>query len=274
MKANGHRVESTCRVLRQQGVAVAGRSYRAWRRRAPSARTLDDAALVAKFRHLQQRDARGRQKPEVLYGRRKMTAWLARSGFPDVSKHTVDRIMRDEGMNGLVRGRKTVTTIPGKNGKRAGDLLNRQFTAPRPNHTWVTDFTYVPTWAGFVYVAFAIDLFSRAIVGWQASTVKDTAFVESCLRMALWRRDQTDRPIEAGMIHHSDAGSQGEFNRSSQHLNLGGVQGWRLRTGARRRAMSRRVRAGSGVLTGPCGPRCAHRDGRNRRERCSGNFGL
>jgi transposase InsO family protein len=274
MNADGHRVESTCRVLRQQGVAVAGRSYRAWKRRAPSARTLDDAALVAKFRDLQQRDARGRQKPEVLYGRRKMTAWLARSGFPDISKHTVDRVMRDEGMNGLVRGRKTVTTIPGKNGKRAGDLLNRQFTAPAPNHTWVTDFTYVPTWAGFVYVAFAIDLFSRAIVGWQASTVKDTAFVEACLRMALWRRDQTGRPVEPGMIHHSDAGSQGEFNRSSQHLDYGGVRGWRLRTGAGRPVMSLMVGAGSGVLTGPCGPRCVRRVGRNRRERCSGSFGV
>jgi transposase InsO family protein len=116
--------------------------------------------------------------------------------------------MRDEGMTGLVRGRKTVTTIPAKDGVRAGDLLNRQFTAPRPNHTWVTDFTYVATWSGFVYVAFAIDLFSLAIVGWQASTVKDTAFVEACLKMALWRLDQTGRPIEPGMIHHSDAGSQ------------------------------------------------------------------
>jgi putative transposase len=65
--------------------------------------------------------------------------------------------------------------------------------------------TYVAAWSGFVYVAFAIDLFSRAIVGWQASTIKDTAFVEACLRMALWRRDQTGRPIEPGMIHHSDA---------------------------------------------------------------------
>ena len=141
-----------------------------------------------------------------------MTAWLDRTGFPNVPKHTVDRLMRDEGMSGLIRGRKTVTAIPAKNGLRAGDLLNRQFTAPRPNHTWVTDFTYVATWAGFVYVAFAIDLFSRAIVGWQASTVKDTAFVEACLRMALWRRDQSDRPVEPGMIHHSDAGSQGGFN--------------------------------------------------------------
>lgn len=223
MRSKGHRIESTCAVLRSQGVAVAGRSYRVWRRRPASARTIDDAVLVEKFRSLRQRDHRGRQRPEVLYGRRKMTAWLARSGFPNVSKHTVDRVMRAEGMNGLVRGRKTTTTIPAKNGKRAGDLLNREFTAPRPNHTWVTDFTYVPTWSGFVYVAFAIDLFSRAIVGWEASTVKDTAFVESCLRMALWRRGQTKRPIRPGLIHHSDAGSQYTSIRFTETVALEGL---------------------------------------------------
>jgi transposase InsO family protein len=81
----------------------------------------------------------------------------------------------------------------------------------------------VATWAGFVYVAFAVDLFSRAIVGWAAATTKDVAFVESCLRMALWRRDHTGRPVHSGLIHHSDAGSQGEFDRSSQHLVL---EGW------------------------------------------------
>jgi putative transposase len=93
------------------------------------------------FHQLRARDTKGRQRPEILYGRRKMTAWLARNGFPGMSKHTVDRVMRAEGMNGLVRGRRTTTTIPSKNGKRAGDLLNREFTAPRPNHTWVADFT-------------------------------------------------------------------------------------------------------------------------------------
>src|SRR5664280_3599028 len=71
----------------------------------------------------------------------------------------------------------------------------------------VTDFTYVATWSGFVHVVFAIDLYSRAIVGWPASTVKDTAFVEACLKMAIWRRDHARRPVERGMIHHSDAGS-------------------------------------------------------------------
>ena len=152
-----------------------------------------------------------------------MTAWLTRSGFPDISKHTVDRVMRAEGMNGLVRGRKTTTTIPAKDGNRAGDHLNREFTAPRPNHTWVTDFTYVPTWSGFVYVAFAIDLFSRAIVGWHVSTIKDTAFVEPCLQMALWRRDQTDRPVSAGMIHHSDAGSQYTSIRFTETVALEGL---------------------------------------------------
>ena len=81
--------------------------------------------------------------------------------------------MRDEGMNGLVRGRKVRTTISGKDGRRAADLLNRQFRTGAPNRAWVTDFTYVASWAGFVYVAFAIDLFSRAIVGWSASTSKE-----------------------------------------------------------------------------------------------------
>lgn len=223
MRGEGHGVESTVRVLREQGVQVAPRSYRAWKRRPPAARTIDDAAITATLHELRQRDEQGRQAPEVLYGRRKMTAWLARNGFPDVSKHTVDRLMRDEGMNGLIRGRKTRTTIPSKDGIRAKDLLNRAFTAPRPDHAWVTDFTYVPAWCGFVYVAFAIDLYSRAIVGWAVSTVKDTGFVESCLKMALWRRDHAGHPVPRGMIHHSDAGSQYTSIRFTETLVLEGL---------------------------------------------------
>lgn len=111
-------------------------------------------------------------------------------------------------MRGLIRGRKVRTTIGGKDVRRAGDLLNRDFRTTAPNRAWVTDFTFVSTWAGFTYVAFAIDLYSRAIVGWSASTVKDVTFVESCLAMALWRRDHAGRPVSPGMIHHSDAGSQ------------------------------------------------------------------
>jgi len=165
MRSDGHGVESTCDALREQGITVAPRSYRAWKTRAPAARAYSDATIVDVLRGLRKRDAKGRRQPEILYGRRKMTAWLARNGFPQVSKHTIDRLMRLAGMNGLIRGRRTRTTIPAEDGKRAGDLLNRNFTVPWPNHSWVIDFTYVPTWSGFVYVAFAIDLCSRAIVG-------------------------------------------------------------------------------------------------------------
>ena len=130
-------------------------------------------------------------------------------------KEANDRLMRTEGLRGLVRGRGVRTTTPAKtDARRAGDLLNRRFTAAAPNLAWVTDFTYVAAWAGFVYVAFAVDLFSRAIVGWSAATVKDVAFVEACLAMALWRRDHTGRPVGPGMIHHSDAGSQPSTPRS------------------------------------------------------------
>jgi putative transposase len=208
MRAEGHGVESICEALREQGLTVAPRGYRAWKTLPAAERARSDAAVLDKLRQVRTGGPQGRPLPEVLYARRKMTAWLARNGFPEVSKHTVDRLMRDDGMNGLVRGRPARTTIPAKTGgKRAGDLLNRCFSSPRPNHAWVTDFTYVATWSGFVYVAFAVDLYSRAIVGWSASTCKDVTFVEACLNMALWRRDHTGRPVLPGMIHHSDAGS-------------------------------------------------------------------
>jgi len=224
MRADGHGVEPICEVLRQQGLAVAPRSYRAWKTLPACARYRSDAAVLDKLRHVRVGGPKSRPLPEVLYGRRKMTAWLARNGFPDISKHTVDRLMRDEGMNGLVRGRHTRTTITAKTGAiRATDLLNRCFSSPRPNHAWVTDFTYVPTWSGFVYVAFAIDLYSRAIVGWSASTCKDVTFVEQCLHMALWRRDHTDRPVLPGMIHHSDAGSQYTSVRFTETVALHGL---------------------------------------------------
>ena len=137
----GHGVESICAALREQGLTVAPRSYRAWRTLPACERARSDAAVLDKLRQVRTGGPHGRPLPEVLYGRRKMTACLARNGFPDVSKHTVDRLMRSEGMNGLVRGRPARTTIPAKTGrKRAGDLLNLCFSSPKPNHAWVTDF--------------------------------------------------------------------------------------------------------------------------------------
>jgi putative transposase len=177
------------------------------------------------LRALKVPDAKGRPRPEIMYGRRKMTQWLRRNGFPEASKHTVDRLL--PGMVVRVLRPLMRPFMPSsrmKDGRRAGDLLNRDFTAPAPNRIWVTDFTYVPVYSGFVYVALVIDLYSRAIVGWETSTVKDTAFVEHCLRMALWRREHTGRPAPVGLIHHSDAGSQYTSIRYTDTLALEGLQ--------------------------------------------------
>jgi putative transposase len=152
-----------------------------------------------------------------------MTAHLRRNGHR-VAACTVDRLMRDEGLTGAVRGRRHRTTIPAqRNAARAPDLVDRDFTAEAPNRTWVTDFTYARTWAGFVYVAFVIDCFSRAIVGWHAATVKDTALVTAALKMALWRRDHTGHQVEAGLVHHSVAGSKYTSIRFAYTLALEGI---------------------------------------------------
>ncbi|MGH7861243.1 MAG: IS3 family transposase, partial [Candidatus Dormibacteraceae bacterium] len=223
----GHRVELICQVLREQVPAVTPRSYRSWKAATTvAARVLSDAAGVDVLRGLRTGGPDGGPAPEVLYGRRKMTKWLRRNGFESIGKRTVDRLMRLEGMRGVIRGAQTLTTIGAKAGSekvRAADLLKRNFRTAAPNRAWVTDFTYVATWAGFVYVACAIDLFSRAVVGWSIATVKDVAFVEACLKMALWRRDHEGQAIPAGMVHHSDAGSQYTSIRFTETLALEGL---------------------------------------------------
>ena len=146
MSAEGYAVESICRVLREQGYQVAARTYRAWRRQGPAARTITDAHVIDTVRSaVWTTDAHGRRKmtPEGLYGRRKMTALLHRTMDPDVSAGSVDRAMRALGLSGVRRDKSIRTTIPAKDCKRAGDLLDRDFTAPAPNRVWVTDFTYV-----------------------------------------------------------------------------------------------------------------------------------
>jgi putative transposase len=157
-----------------------------------------------------------------MYGRRKMTRWLRRQGH-DVAFCTVDRIMRELGLHGVVRGRKQRTTIRAKDGTRADDQLNRDFTADAPNLAWVADFTYVSTWTGSVYVAFVFDVYSRAIVGWTAASSKTTALVSKALNMAIWRRDHYGHPVEPGLIHHSDAGSQYTSVAFTESLALQGL---------------------------------------------------
>jgi transposase InsO family protein len=230
-RRRGRRVESVCQVLREQGLAAAGRTYRAWKAtRRPADRTVADARVVHRLKALRTDGPDGpggRAAPEIIYGRRKMTAWLNRTANGTLtqgvrlSQRQVARVMRQESMRGLVRSAKVRTTIPAKDGvARAADLLNRCFSAEAPNTAWVTDFTYVPTWSGFVYVALVIDLYSRAIVGWSAATHKREEFVAEALKMAVWRRQHAGRPRLPGMIHHSDAGSQYTSMKYTETLAL------------------------------------------------------
>jgi len=149
MRAEGHAVESVCRVLREQGCQIAARTYRAWKRanRPVAARTISDAQVLDVVREVAwtlDREGRRKLTPEGLYGRRKMTA-LVRRRLPDASPGSVDRAMRALGLSGVLRAKGLRTTIPAKDGRRAGDLLDRDFTAAAPNRTWVMDFTYVRT---------------------------------------------------------------------------------------------------------------------------------
>jgi putative transposase len=228
MRADGHAVESTCRVLREQGCQVAARTYRAWRTRPPAARTISDAQVVNAIGDIAwsiNADGRRVLAAEGLYGRRKMTAYLRRTTMPTVSSGAVDRAMRILGLSGVRRDKGIRTTIPAKDGKRAGDLLDRDFTADAPNRVWVTDFTYCRSWAGFCYVAFIVDVFAQRIVAWHAATTKTTDLVITPLRMALWQRGREDRPTRSGqLIHHSDAGSQYTSIRFTEHLDMEGIQ--------------------------------------------------
>ena len=200
---------------------VAERTYRAWKRAQPSSRDLADAVVVDAILTARV-DENGAATPESMYGRRKMMALLRRQGLA-VSNRQVDRLMRQLGIKGLVRGKGVRTTIPDRNTDRAPDLLDRDFTAEAPNRRWVADFTYVRTWAGFVYVSFVIDCFSRAIVGWHAATTKTTPLVTTALRMALWRRDRAGHQVEDGLVHHSDAGSQFTSVSFAESLALEGI---------------------------------------------------
>ena len=157
-----------------------------------------------------------------VYGARKVWWQLRRDGV-DVGRCRVERLMRRMGLAGAVRGKTVRTTVPDKDGVRAADLVKRQFTAGAPNRLWVADFTYVATWAGTVYVAFAIDVFSRKIVGWQASMSKETDLVLDAIDMGL-RPDTTGpgRDVDK-LVHHSDAGSQYTSFRFTQHLLDAGI---------------------------------------------------
>jgi putative transposase len=160
-----------------------------------------------------------------VYGPRKVWKQLRREGH-HVARCTVRRLMRAMGLAGAVRGRAWVTTTQASpDAGRLPDLVERDLTATRPNQLWVSDFTYVATWRGFVYVAFVLDGFSRRIVGWRASASLRTDLALDALEQAIYDRcdDHT-----GDLVHHSDRGTQGEFNRSLQQLHKEKLQ-WVLR---------------------------------------------
>ena len=153
-----------------------------------------------------------------VYGIRKVWRQLNREHI-EVARCTVERLMRRLGLQGAVRGRSCRTTVSDDASYRPADLVNRQFTATRPNQLWVADITYVATWTGFVYVAFVIDVFARRIVGWRVISSPGTDLVLDALEQALWARTGTE-----GLIHHSDRGSQYLSIRYTERLAEAGME--------------------------------------------------
>jgi len=155
-----------------------------------------------------------------VYGVRKVWRQLRREGFT-VARCSVERLMAELGLQGVIRGKPVRTTIGDKAAPCPLDHVNRQFHAPRPNALWVSDFTYVATWSGFVYVAFVIDAYARRIVGWRVSRTAHASFVLDALEQALHDRRPAHR---AGLVHHSDRGSQYVGIRYTERLAEAGVE--------------------------------------------------
>jgi putative transposase len=185
-------VEPICTVLQ-----FAPATYYAAKGRPASARSLCDEALKGEITRIWNEHRR-------VYGADKVWAQLRREGV-QVARCTVERLMRDLGIRGVVRGKTVRTTFPDDAATRPADLVDRQFRAAAPNRLWVADLTYVKTHAGWVYVAFIVDVFSRYVVGWQASRSLRTDLALDALEMAIWARrgEHLD-----GLVHHSDRGVQ------------------------------------------------------------------
>ena len=190
-------VEPICRVLTEAGARIAPSTYYAAKRRPPSARAVRDEQLKAQIRRVY------RDNFEV-YGANKVWRQLGREGIR-VARCTVERLMRELGLHGAVRGRPKTrrTTVPQLTARPA-DLVGRQFTAPAPNRLWVADLTYVGTWTGFVYAAFVIDVYSRRILGWRCANHLRTDLALDALEMAIWTRQREQDGELAGLVHHSD----------------------------------------------------------------------
>lgn len=198
-------VEPICRVLQ-----VAPSGY--YEHRARAATPGRRPARARRDEVLRERVRRVWRANHEVYGARKVWRQLRRDGEA-VARCTVERLMRAEGLNGVVRGRRVRTTVSDAAAERPGDLVRRDFAAAAPNKLWVSDFTYVATWRGFVYVAFVVDVFSRRIVGWRAHTTMRTELVLDALEQALH-----DREVDGRLVVHSDRGAQYVAMRYTERL--------------------------------------------------------
>lgn len=205
-------VEKICEVIE-----FPASTYYAARKRQenPSAREVRDRDLLPEIRRV------WREKGRRLYGAKKVWNELRREGI-EIARCTVERLMRDHGMAGVVvRRRRPRTTIPGQPSERPRDLVEREFRAPAPNQLWVTDITYVELADGrFCYTAFVTDVFSRAIVGWQVSDSLKTELALDALEMALWARKDN---LSKALVHHGDRGVQYTAIRYAQRLDDAGI---------------------------------------------------
>ncbi len=214
-------VEPILAVLNEHGIGIAPSTYYAHAARgfAPTEPELEDAYLANQLHRLWVRNRR-------LYGRRKLWKTARRAGF-QVGRDQVERLMRLAGIDGIRRGKhRTVTTERDDKASRHPDHARRRWGLPsRQDQWWVADFTYVWTTAGFCYVSFITDVFSRRILGWRVTKSTTTPLVTSALEQALFTRRRTNVEFTAtGLVHHSDAGSQTGLNRWKQHL-IGGCCG-------------------------------------------------
>ena len=202
-------VEPICTALQ-----FAPSTYWSARSRPPSSRSIRDESLTVEI-------ARVHAENFGVYGADKVWAQLNREGTR-VARCTVERLMRQAGLRGAVRGKPKRTTVPDESSPRPRDLVDRQFRATEPNRLWVADLTYVRTWSGFVYVAFVTDVFSRRIVGWQASRSLKTDLALHALEQAIWDRTRHGANLH-GLIHHSDRGVQYVAIRYTERLAANGV---------------------------------------------------
>ncbi|MEU3657999.1 IS3 family transposase [Streptomyces sp. NPDC032161] len=191
LRDRGVGADPVCRVLQ-----LSPSTYFARKKRLKSARRLRDEQLM---RLIEEAHATS----GGTHGARRITGALRRKGH-EVARCTVERLMAELGLEGVIRGRRRRTTVPEPSAPRPPDLVDRDFTVSRPNQLWAADMTYVRAWSGWAYVAFVLDAYSRMIVGWQVANRMRTGLPLDGLEMALWRRRVKK---DSGLVHHSDRGS-------------------------------------------------------------------